>query len=113
MFKLGGTKALPPLPETASAPPEPPPLRVSEAVVAKGAQLFAETCAVCHGQNAVGGVADLRHMTKETHDTFDDIVLRGIYVNKGMAAFDDLLDQEQVEAIHAYVIARANEDWGR
>jgi quinohemoprotein ethanol dehydrogenase len=30
-----------------------------------------------------------------------------------MAGFSDLLTVEDAEAIHAYVIARANEDWGR
>ena len=74
---------------------------------------FAQTCAVCHGQNAIGGVKDLRHMTPETHAKFDDIVLRGIYLEKGMASFSDLLDEDQVKAIHSYLIARANEDWGR
>jgi len=113
VFKLGGTLALPPLPEAAAAPPEPPPLRATEATVQAGAQLFAETCSVCHGSNAIGGVKDLRHMTAETHGLFNDIVLHGIYVDKGMASFDDLLAPEQVDAIHAYLIARANEDWGR
>ena len=113
VFKLGATKQLPPLPPQASAPPEPPPLRATEATVAKGAQLFADTCAVCHGQNAIGGVKDLRHMTADTHAKFNDIVLKGIYVNKGMAPFADILNQDQVETIHAYLIARANEDWGR
>jgi quinohemoprotein ethanol dehydrogenase len=113
VFKLGGTLALPPLPEQSITPPEPPRLAASEATVAAGAQLFAETCSVCHGQNAIGGVKDLRHMTAETHGLFNDIVLKGIYVDKGMASFADLLDEEQTEAIHAYVIARANEDWGR
>ena len=72
-----------------------------------------ETCAVCHGQNAIGGVADLRHMDADTHGKFNAIVLEGLYLAKGMAAFDDLLDEDEVAAIHAYVIARANEDWGR
>jgi quinohemoprotein ethanol dehydrogenase len=52
-------------------------------------------------------------MTAETHDLFKDIVLKGIYLEKGMAGFDDLLDEEDVAAIHQYLIARANEDWGR
>lgn len=111
VFKLGGTAQLPPLAATAAIPP-PPALRASEAQVAEGAQLFAQTCAVCHGSRAIGGVKDLRHMTAETHGKFNDIVLRGIYVDKGMASFADLLDQKQVDAIHAYLIARANEDWG-
>jgi quinohemoprotein ethanol dehydrogenase len=112
VFKLGGTAQLPPL--AAQEPVEPPPpLRASEAQVQAGAQLYAQTCAVCHGQNAIGGVKDLRHMTAETRAKFAQIVLEGIYVEKGMASFDDLLDKEQVDAIYAYLVARANEDWGR
>ena len=52
-------------------------------------------------------------MTAETHGKFNDIVLRGIYLDKGMASFADLLSQDEVNAIHGYLIARANEDWGR
>jgi quinohemoprotein ethanol dehydrogenase len=29
-----------------------------------------------------------------------------------MASFANLLSVEDTEAVHAYVIARANEDWG-
>jgi len=85
----------------------------SEATIARGAQLFANTCAQCHGQQAIGGVKDLRRMTRETHGKFNDIVLNGLYQDKGMASFADLLKPDEVDAIHAYIIARANEDWGR
>ena len=112
VFKLGGTGQLPPLAAREPVQP-PPPLRASEATVQRGGQLYAETCAVCHGQRAVGGVKDLRHMTAEAHAKFNAIVLEGLYLDKGMASFADLLDQEQTDAIHAYLIARANEDWGR
>ncbi|WP_305096822.1 PQQ-dependent dehydrogenase, methanol/ethanol family [Croceibacterium aestuarii] len=112
VFKLGGAKQLPPLAK-ADPIPNPPPVRGTEAQITQGAQLFAETCAVCHGQNAIGGVKDLRHMTPETHAKFDDIVLKGLYLEKGMANFSDILSPEQAEAIHDYLIARANEDWGR
>jgi quinohemoprotein ethanol dehydrogenase len=111
VFKLGGTGQLPPL--AASEPiPSPPPLRATEAEVQRGSQLFAQTCAVCHGQQAVGGIKDLRHMTADTHAKFKDIVLGGLYVDKGMASFADLLNEQQASDIHAYLIARANEDWG-
>jgi quinohemoprotein ethanol dehydrogenase len=30
-----------------------------------------------------------------------------------MASFADILKPEDAEAIHSYLIARANEDWGR
>ena len=52
-------------------------------------------------------------MTAETHGQFNKIVLEGLYLEKGMGNFSDILSKEQAEAIHAYLIARANEDWGR
>lgn len=111
VFKRGGKVQLPPLPE-APPVPNPPPLRASEDVVKRGATLFASTCAQCHGQLAIGGVKDLRHMDAATHAAFNDIVLKGLRVDKGMASFASLLTPDDVEAVHAYVISRANEDWG-
>ncbi|HWW63871.1 MAG TPA: PQQ-dependent dehydrogenase, methanol/ethanol family [Sphingomonadaceae bacterium] len=111
VFKLGGTATLPPMKEAARIP-EPPPLRASEAQVRHGAELFTQTCAVCHGQRAIGGVKDLRHMTRETHAEFNDIVLGGKRQQLGMASFADILSPKDADDIHAYLIARANEDWG-
>jgi quinohemoprotein ethanol dehydrogenase len=111
VFKLGGSVALPPL-APAPAVPEPPPLMAGEETVRRGAELFANNCAVCHGQTAVGGVKDLRFMDTPTHASFNDIVLKGIRSDKGMASFAKLLSPEDAEAIHAYVISRAQEDWG-
>jgi quinohemoprotein ethanol dehydrogenase len=111
-FKLGGTATLPALPPPDPIP-RPPMLRASEEQINKGAQLFARTCAICHGQNAVGGTKDLRHMTPETHKEFNDIVLGGKRLQKGMASFADILSKDDSDAIHAFVIARANEDWGQ
>jgi quinohemoprotein ethanol dehydrogenase len=112
VFKLGGKVSLPPMKAEAKAP-DPPPVTASEATIARGAKLFADTCAQCHGQQAIGGVKDLRKLTRETHGKFNDIVLKGIYQDKGMASFADLLKPDEVDAIHGYLIARANEDWGR
>ncbi|MDR2214639.1 MAG: PQQ-dependent dehydrogenase, methanol/ethanol family [Nevskiaceae bacterium] len=112
VFKLGGAATLP---ELAPAPPipNPPPLRASEETVQRGAVVFANTCAQCHGVLAVGGVKDLRQMSPEAHAQFNDIVLKGTRQEKGMASFASLINEEDAEAVHAYVIARANEDWGR
>jgi len=111
VFRIGGNAQLPPL---APAPPipDPPPLRATEATVQKGAAIYARTCAQCHGPLAVGGVKDLRQMTPETHAQFNDIVLKGLRVQKGMASFASLLSPDDVEAVHAYLISRAQEDWG-
>src|SRR5882672_12590146 len=116
VFKLGGTAQLPPLDEAVPLPPGPPAVpRVSEDVIENGNAVYHRICAGCHGIRAVsnGVIKDLRHMTAETHATFDDIVLRGVRERLGMASFADVLRPEEAEAIHAYVIARANEDWGR
>ena len=52
-------------------------------------------------------------MTAETHAKFKDIVLGGIYTDKGMASFKDIISDKQAGQIHDYLIARANEDWGQ
>jgi len=110
VFKLGGKAVLPPMPAM-SALPRPPRLTAGEDVVRQGAKLFAETCSSCHAKDARGGLKDLRWMTPETHAAFLDIVLRGTRTDKGMAGFANILSEEQAEAIHQYLIARANEDW--
>lgn len=111
VFKLDATGVeLPPMPPPSDLP-RPPFLRASEAQVKEGQALYAQTCRTCHGENAIGGVKDLRWMTAETHDAFLDIVLRGTLEDKGMASFSDILTENEAQAIHAYLIARANEDW--
>ena len=111
VFKLGGTAQLPPLPD---APPleEPPRSFAPEATIRAGAALYAQHCALCHGAQVRGGIRDLRHMSAAAHREFDDILLRGTRARAGMATFADLLSPQDVAAIHAYVIARAHEDWG-
>ena len=111
VFKLGGTAQLPPL-KAAEHIPQPPPLTAGEDKIKRGAALFGSTCAICHGQNARGGVKDLRHMTADTHKEFLDIVLGGKRKALGMASFADILTKDQADDIHSYLIARANEDWG-
>ncbi len=111
VFKLGAAGvALPPLPPP-TALPRPPYLRAGEDQVRRGQKIYAETCSRCHGEAARGGVKDLRWMTPETHAQFSDIVLGGIRKDKGMGSFKDLLTQQDVDDIHAYLIARGNEDW--
>ena len=50
-------------------------------------------------------------MTPETHAQFDDIVIRGLRADKGMPAFADIYTTEDADAVHAYIISRANEDY--
>ncbi len=114
VFRLGGTAQLPPMPPESFAVPElapPPALTAPPAVVARGEQLYGTNCAICHGNAARGGVKDLRHMSPATHAAFADVVLGGSRAANGMASFADLLTAEEADAIHHYLIARANEDW--
>ncbi len=111
VFKLGATGVELPPPAPAAALPRPPWLTATEAEVARGRALYGESCNRCHGENAIGGVKDLRWMTAETRAKFNDIVLRGLYAERGMIGFDDVLSEQDASDIHAYLIARANEDY--
>jgi quinohemoprotein ethanol dehydrogenase len=99
-----------------AAPPpgsiEPPPTDAQPAdKVEAGALLYSQQCATCHGQNATGGVKDLRFLSAEKHAQFPDIVLGGKLKEKGMESFADRLSAQQVDAIHSYVISRGQEDY--
>ena len=114
VFKLDGKATLPPLPAASMQVPEltaPPALTGTAAQIAEGEQLYGANCALCHGVAARGGVKDLRHMSPQTHAAFLGIVLEGRRAANGMASFADTLTREQAEAIHHYLIARANADW--
>jgi quinohemoprotein ethanol dehydrogenase len=114
VFRLGGTAKLPPMPKVSETVPElspPPKVTGTPEQIAQGEQLYAEHCALCHGAQARGGVKDLRHMSPQTHGEFLDIVLGGKRAQSGMAPFNDVLNKDQAEAIHEYLIQRANEDW--
>jgi quinohemoprotein ethanol dehydrogenase len=110
VFAIGGKDKLPPAVDTASIEPPPPQPQAPEAVKS-GAVLYSTHCAICHGQNAVGGVKDLRFMAGEKHTQFFDIVLDGKLKAGGMQSFADKLSHDQAAEIHAYLIARAQEDW--
>jgi quinohemoprotein ethanol dehydrogenase len=101
---------LPPAPDAAAIPP-PPAKEPPAELVAKGEPLYDRTCSTCHGKNAVGGVKDLRHLDSATHAAFNDIVLGGVRKDKGMASFADVLSKDDAEAIHDYLIARAQTDY--
>ena len=114
VFRIGGTAELPPMPAESFAIPElaaPPPLAGTPMQVALGEQLYGANCSLCHGNAARGGVKDLRHMSPATHAAFAEIVLTGTRAANGMASFSDRLSGEQAEAIHHYLISRANNDW--
>jgi quinohemoprotein ethanol dehydrogenase len=110
VFKLGGTAELPALEPTELVISAPPPIRASEETIEQGRVVYAENCQLCHGPEARGSDRDLRLLSPEDHDQFNEI-LAGARLDLGMPSFEGMLDAEQIEAVHAYIIARANEDW--
>lgn len=111
VFKLRGTATLPAMAEAAPKLERPADTKASAEIIARGEQLYAQNCASCHAERAIGGVKDLRRMTAATHAEFNDIVLKGTRIEKGMVSFADLLSQGDTDAIHAYLVRRTNEDW--
>jgi len=106
VFKLDGGPTpkpdlLPPIPPI----PQPPALTASAETVKHGGELFGARCGGCHLNQPRTGAADLRRMSPETHDAFQQIVLGGILKNAGMPPWDGVLSPEDVNAIHAYLIS--------
>jgi len=111
-FALGGKAELPPpAPFPTTPPPAPVSIQASAAELRRGSGLFHEWCAVCHGMKAVGGGAlpDLRFASADTHAHWSDIVLGGTRAEKGMPPFGDVLTQDDVRLIQAYVLQRVAE----
>jgi alcohol dehydrogenase (cytochrome c)/quinohemoprotein ethanol dehydrogenase len=113
VYKLGGTDALPPAAPFVRPPMNPPALTASAETVGAGAPLYETWCGSCHGAGVVG-VGLLPDLRRSAYigdaQAFQGVVLGGALQANGMASFDAVFDAEQVEAIRAYVVARANQD---
>lgn len=111
-FKLNGSAALPPAPKP-ERPVPPPRMEISAERIEDGRRLFDRFCARCHGATAVGdgSIPDMRYLAPVWHENFEAVVLHGMMEKAGMPRFDDVLNAEQVESIHAYIIERAHEDY--
>ena len=89
--------------------PEPPALDATEEELARGAALYADNCASCHGDGAVSDreISDLRYTPTAVHRSWNAIVVEGIYTTGGMPAFKASLSTEDAEAIRAFVVQEA------
>ncbi len=111
-FKLDGKGQLPAIKDVVDLPEPPVPATASTEVLEKGKRLFeVMSCSLCHGQNAMGNqggsIPDLRYMDKVAYDGWFDTVLKGNRSTLGMIAFRQYMDEEDAEAIRAYVISQA------
>ena len=106
VLKLDGPK--PPLPALVSAPKlsRPPVDFASEEQLASGAKLYNRFCSRCHVMGP-GVLPDLRHLTEAKHQLFQNIVRGGVLEGLGMSSFEDVLSDEDVQAIHGYLIHEA------
>jgi len=79
--------------------------RAAEAdLIEQGRDLYADTCAACHGRDMVnaGGIAfDLRKFPKDDFARFRNSVLNG--KNEAMPAWRDKIDDNDLAALWAYV----------
>ena len=75
---------------------------------AKGAPLYAQRCAMCHGRNAQSGgsLADLRYATPATYDIFQNIVREGAYSGLGMPNLGEYLSEQDADSIKQFILSR-------
>ncbi|MFB0612721.1 PQQ-dependent dehydrogenase, methanol/ethanol family [Aurantiacibacter poecillastricola] len=108
VFRLdGGQVAIPAdLPPLQPAP-EPPPqyADATPEMIAAGAAMFTENCTMCHSNQPRAPLPDLRRMNRGVHAGFQQIVRGGLFVSRGMPHFEDLLTEDEVKAIHAWLIS--------
>ena len=111
-FKLGGTVPMPKIAERNLDIPEPPAIAATPAQLENGKSKFASTCMVCHGPLVISGgvVPDLRRLPAEKHALFKQIVYDGIIHGAGMPRMGDLVTEQDVHDIQAYIVERANQD---
>ena len=107
-FKINGTSKLPILNKRDQIIPEQPLMSASAEDILMGEKLYSNYCGACHGAGVRGkAIVDLRHLTKEKHEIFNDIVLGGMLEESGMANFSSLINKKETEQIHSYIIDTA------
>jgi mono/diheme cytochrome c family protein len=83
-----------------------PALAVEGSRAKAGAEIYAQRCAPCHGEelnNVSGGWSfDLRRLRPDEHDRFVDSVTSG---KDNMPSWYGILNGEEIEAIWAYIRA--------
>ncbi len=110
-FALDGKATLRTPPFGHKDPPRPEILvKQNPRTVHMGALLYTAHCFLCHGLNAVSGpLPDLRYSSKAVLNSLPSILLEGARASDGMPSFGKILSANDVRAIRAYIIARAQE----
>ena len=111
-FKLGGGET--PLPPKLKfiPTPKPPDMEIKEALIEKGVALYDFYCFICHGNfgnKHLSQHPDLSKLPEAKHLLFNDIVLKGILSQNGMASFSNSLSADDAEAIHHFLLKKQKE----
>lgn len=109
-FALGANGKLPPAPPVERRTLQATAQFADPATIALGRKAYDRTCVACHGSGAVsGGIApDLRYSaTIADKATWESIIIDGALSDQGMISFKDNYTPQEVEAMRAYVIDRA------
>lgn len=116
VFRLGG-EAEPPRLEARETTVHVDESLLDPEAINRGRDLYATHCLRCHGAGArsSGLFPDLRYSRAEVHQIWPQIVLEGVFGARGMASFADSLDEDDVQAVHSYVISEAlnSQSFGR
>ena len=85
------------------------PQKFSAKQVRTGAELFARSCAPCHGAHMADpeGAFDLRNFPHDQHERFVDSVTRG---KNSMPPWGGALKPEEIEALWGYVVTGEKPD---
>lgn len=110
-FKLGADEVIP-MVNSAEIDRAPKAARFGdEEILSLGLIQYARNCAVCHGPFAQssGVLPDLRwsEITGDPESWYE-VVHDGMLSGNGMVAFDDVLSNNEMEAIRAYVLAQGH-----
>ena len=114
VFALNAKVRLPAVKPYTPPPLDPPPTTASAQVIKTGGEKYGALCAACHGergqQTRGGNFPDLtRTALLRSQAGFEQVVLKGILAERGMASFAAALKPEDTAAIREFLVARANE----
>ena len=113
-FKLGGGETPIPPKVKPIATPAPPDTKINESLIERGAALYDFYCFICHGSfgdKHLSQHPDLSKLPEAKHLLFNDIVLKGILAQNGMASFSNSLSEADAEAIHHFLLKKQKEQF--
>ena len=110
-FKLNGKSKIEALEEKDLSIPEQPIINANLEDIKAGQDIYANYCAICHGSGVHGKtISDLRYMSEETHEYFNEIVLNGMLEENGMKGFSDILNEKNAFEVYSYIVDVATKE---